>query len=321
MNRNALLIYLHDLRDLEAAKYQIEKMRRQNYTAGQSEINAVDDKERYKRMPGRDYVGLFKIGAMFIIITLVCYWLSTAGEGDFGYSISLLYRKAQKWMCQEEFSGLFGEDFNFLFVLWSGIVSVIFIVSAFSKYIQYKRNYCEVKKYNEEEKYRIINQKNKIEKITSKYNLKQRQLENEFRKVSALLEEAYRLNILAKPYRNLSSVYYIYEYMSTSQSSLEETLIHERMENGIQRIEKKLDIIIEQNDDIIFKARQIEANTSRTVEQTTEMLNNLQKSLESQQRTEQNTLEAAQYASICATYSKTTAFFSVANYLSDRKTR
>lgn len=38
MNRNALLIYLHDLRDLEAAKYQIEKIRKQNYVASTTNI-------------------------------------------------------------------------------------------------------------------------------------------------------------------------------------------------------------------------------------------------------------------------------------------
>lgn len=130
------------------------------------------------------------------------------------------------------------------------------------------------------------------------------------------MEEAYSLNILAKPYRNLPSVYYIYEYMSTSQASLEETFLHEHMENGFQRIGKKLDIIISQNEEIIFTNRQIEANTSKIVERTTEMLNKLQRSLELQQRTEQNALEAAQYASICATYSKVNAFFSTANYFS-----
>lgn len=108
-------------------------------------------------------------------------------------------------------------------------------------------------------------------------------------KVSALLEDAYSLNLLAKPYRNLPSVYYIYEYMSTSQASLKETVMHAQIENGFQRIEKKLDIIINQNEDIIFATRRIEANTAKTVEQTTEMLENLQKSLESQERTEKNT--------------------------------
>lgn len=66
-------------------------------------------------------------------------------------------------------------------------------------------------------------------------------LKEELEKVKTLLQEAYALNILASAYRNVVSVYYIYEYMSTSQASLEETLIHEHMENGIKRIESKLD--------------------------------------------------------------------------------
>lgn len=140
-------------------------------------------------------------------------------------------------------------------------------------------------------------------------------LKEELEKVKTLLQEAYALNILASAYRNVVSVYYIYEYMSTSQASLEETLIHEHMENGIKRIESKLDMIIEQNEELIFSMRQVEANTERTVEQTKEMLSVLQKNLESQQRTEQSTLEATQYAAISANYSKTTAFFAMADYL------
>lgn len=56
MNRNALLIYLHDLRDLEAAKYQIEKMRKNNLAANksatgkiQSEINAINTANYMKK--------------------------------------------------------------------------------------------------------------------------------------------------------------------------------------------------------------------------------------------------------------------------------
>ena len=84
-----------------------------------------------------------------------------------------------------------------------------------------------------------------------------------------------------------------------------------------KRIESKLDTIIEQNEEIIFSMRQVEASTERTVEQTKEMLSVLQKNLESQQRTEQSTMEAAQYAAISANYSKTTAFFAMADYLGE----
>lgn len=212
-----------------------------------------------------------------------------------------------------------------IITLLSSLLYLIFeIKNMISRCLEYIRDRREVKEHNKREKERlkliapsVSAEKSKLkQEIMSKGYTKEQQLQGEAQKVNALLEEAYSLNILAKPYRNLPSVYYIYEYMSTSQASLEETFLHEHMENGFQRIEKKLDIIIAQNEEIIFTNRQIEANTSKTVEQTTDMLNKLQRSLESQQRTEQNALEAAQYASICATYSKVNAFFSTANYLS-----
>lgn len=320
MNRNALLIYLHDLRDLEAAKYQIEKMRKNNLAANksatgkiQSEINAINTANYMKKPYWPDFDAIY---AGFFV------------GGILGLFFVMLEKRPQKV--------LFGA-FNMLFdafdlqsdifkrimisVLSALIGGILVLISIVLKHLRDRR---KVKEHNKRENERlkliapsVSAEKNKLkQEIMAKGYSKELHLKKEAQRVSALLEEAYSLNILAKPYRNLPSVYYIYEYMSTSQASLEETFMHEHMENGFQRIEKKLDIIIAQNEEIIFTTRQIEANTSRTVEQTTEMLNNLQKNLESQQRTEQNALEAAQYASICATYSKTTAFFSAANYLS-----
>lgn len=49
------------------------------------------------------------------------------------------------------------------------------------------------------------------------------------------------------------------------------------------------------------------------------MLNTLQKSLESQQRTEESAIEAAQYAAISVTYSRTTAYFAMSDYLRKEK--
>jgi hypothetical protein len=123
------------------------------------------------------------------------------------------------------------------------------------------------------------------------------------------------MNILPSQYRNLPSIYYIYEYMSTSQASLEDTLIHEHMENGIQRIMDKLDVIIAQNEERILLERRIEANTRETAESTQRMLSKQQQMLESMERTEQNTLEAAQAARIAAQYGEINTFFSAATYL------
>lgn len=96
--------------------------------------------------------------------------------------------------------------------------------------------------------------------------------------------------------------------MSSSQENLKDTLIHEHMENGIQRILKKLDYIIEQNQEIIFHNRILEADNEKIIKQNKGMLSTLK-------QTEINTEMAAQYAEISANYSKVNTFFSCANYL------
>lgn len=311
MNREALLVYLHDLRDLEVSKYQIEKMRSENFSDRQfaerriqNDINTAK-KKNYRHKPELPeftfitFVGfiVFLLGAIVMMVDLLV----------FGSESLSIVRKKVDIVCF-----LVG-------ALFAG-VSGFFFFRKMKEYIKERR---EVKRHNAKEKERLKNgvpaliaEKDKLrQEIIVRSSSKEQTLKNGLAKVTALLEDAYSLNILARPYRNLSSIYYIYDYMSTSQATLEETFMHERMENGFQRIEKKLDIIIEQNEEIIFTSRRIEANTAKTVEQTKEMLGTLQKSLESQLRTEQNVLEAAQYAAISATYSRTTAFYAEADYL------
>ena len=210
----------------------------------------------------------------------------------------------------------------FFTYMWYGIAIPIYIIICLTQILKYIHDYTKVKKHNKLEQERlsskvpIVNKKKALLKEVENTGIsKEQHLKSELEKVNTILQKAYSQNILANSYRNLASVYYIYDYMSSSMASLKDTLLHEHMENGIQRITSRLDIIIEQNEELIFSLRQVECNTRKSVEQTTLMLNTLQKSLATQQRTEQNTSEAAHYAQIAATYSQTNAFFSMASYL------
>jgi uncharacterized protein (UPF0305 family) len=120
------------------------------------------------------------------------------------------------------------------------------------------------------------------------------------------------MNILPNPYRNLASVLYIYDYMSSSSATLEDTLIHEHMENGIQRLEAKLDIVIDRMGDMLYETRCMRAENRRNIQTTIDQNNRM---LESLQESNQNTADAAQYARLAANYSKANAYFSLANYL------
>ncbi|MCD8117125.1 MAG: hypothetical protein LUE21_08465 [Oscillospiraceae bacterium] len=167
-----------------------------------------------------------------------------------------------------------------------------------------------VKKYNAEEDERLQNNKPVIARLTTDWKNKERWYNGERSKVQQLLADFYGMNILANQYRNLAAVCYIYDYMSSSQASLEDTLIHEHMENGIQRLEAKLDSIIVRLEDIVYETRCLRRNSERTIEQNNNMLTSLQ-------QTERNTMEAAQYAQLSANYSRANAYFSLATYLKD----
>ena len=126
------------------------------------------------------------------------------------------------------------------------------------------------------------------------------------------MDDFYSMNIVPLQYRNLKAICYIYDYMSTSQATLEETLYHEHMESGIQRLEDKLDIIAEQVEMVLYETRcmrqENKASVERIINQNSGMLNHLK-------NIERNSADAALYAELSANYSKANAYFSVANYL------
>ena len=133
-------------------------------------------------------------------------------------------------------------------------------------------------------------------------------------KVESLLTEYYNQNILPAPYRNLAALIYIYDYMSTSKESFQDTLIHEHMANGINKILKKLDQIILQNERMMFHIHRIEAQNKDIVMQNQNML-------ESLTCVEDNLTETAEYAKLAENYSRTAAYFSAANYLESDRNR
>ena len=147
-----------------------------------------------------------------------------------------------------------------------------------------------------------------INEILIKKDDYEKYMKGQYVTVSNLLNDYYNMNLLPNPYRNLASVYYIYDYMSSSQESLQDTFVHEHMENGIQRIISKLDYIIEQNEQIIFSNRILESQNESIKQQNCNMLSSLE-------NIENNSVLCAQYAELAANYTKANAYFSLASYL------
>lgn len=275
MNRDAFLIYLKDLRDLEFAKNAIMK----TYNKEKDKFN-----DRARQLNQTNYHKLDDLGdpvvglIASIIICAVCTLIAVKIRiSFFGVLIKIL-------------CAIFG------LTCFACIFYCLFLMARSAN------NNRHIRAHNREEDTIAAEHQKELSVVRNLWNSQAAHLQKQFDKVDSLLENGYSLNIIPAPYRNLASMYYIYDYMSTSQASFEDTLMHEHMENGIQRILSRLDTIIAQNEQIIFQNRQLEAQNRQMIERTDRMLASLQ-------RTEQNTLAGAQYAKISAQHTQTIAVF------------
>lgn len=360
MNRDALLLYLRDLRDLEVAKYQLSKVIQQNTNKAntmaqnlQSEINQMQRPNYWARPLLPDMfislaiigislmifsflgsVGLWTIYVLLVLVLFGAMALSIVGV------LTSTIKFVEKIISPDIFFAIFAYGLHilggwvvsllvYLFssnpsspLRFTSLVGIGIAIFAAIKYLPAYTKQCEeTEEHNRQEAERlaqvptIVQEKIECKQaLVNSWRTKDTILKKDLQNATSLLQKAYSQNLLANTYRNLASVYYIYDYMSTSTASLEETLMHEHMENGIQRILSKLDVIIGKQEEQIIATRHIESNTKTIIEQNEHMLDTLQQTLASQLRTEHNTLEAAQYARVAATYAETNAFFSSAAY-------
>lgn len=295
MDRSALLLYLRDLRDLEIVKRKIIFIIENESQIYKIKLNDLSEPNLVK-VPEKEPIWTEEY-TMRVMIALFCF---------FG-AISTVKFLIMPFFKLSELS-FWQFCLVFIFPIGFVLIGIGMILSIVYKKYQNKKDIIKAKEKNSNEILRVKEQEGMCIQLRKHWQQREDYLKSELRKVNLLLKENYGLNILANQYRNLASLYYIYDYMSSSQENLKDTLIHEHMENGIQRILKKLDYIIEQNQEIIFHNRILEADNEKIIKQNKGMLSTLK-------QTEINTEMAAQYAEISANYSKVNTFFSCANYL------
>ena len=297
MDRKVLLLYLKDIRDLEFAKYKIDMIYADEQRKYYETMNELQDyktveipDEKKDNWSSESYIGCL-IGFIGLFMELIAFMQEGVKFFDFGDApVGLMV---------------------FALIFWNVICVGLIMFSIASVQNSAKANKEDIenrKRYNQEVK--LANERNREMKPKVNYQWRKRSayLKSEKSKVEALLQNYYGLNILANPYRNLASVYYIFDYMSSCQDSLKETLIHEHMENGIQRILEKLDDVIRSNEEMILRTRVLESHSKRIIEQNEELLKSAERMNESNDLIVENT-------ALIANYSKVNAYFSLANYL------
>lgn len=275
MNRDAFLLYLKDLRDLEFAKNAIIA----TYNREKGNFNNQASQLQQTNYHRPDDLGEHVVG---LIASIVIFFLC-----------SLIVVKVH--------IPLLSIIINILCTLFAAACVFCFFLCLFYL-IRSAINNHQVRTHNQEEDAIAAEHQKQLSVLRNVWNRQAASLQKQLNKVDSLLEHGYSLNIIPSPYRNLASMYYIYDYMSSSQASFEDTLLHEHMENGIQRILSKLDTIIAQNEQVILQNRRQEAHNQQMIQRTDQMLSSLA-------RTEQNSEKSAHYNQINAQHTKTLAFF------------
>ena len=130
-------------------------------------------------------------------------------------------------------------------------------------------------------------------------------------KVRSLLDKMYSFNILPSQFRNIHCIHYLYEFLSSSNQSLESAILHCDL-NGIKQ---KLDKIIQQNEDIIINQSILMAQNQRIIDNNQEYLNKLASIERNTGKIITTAENASIYASIAASNAEACAFIGMAQYL------
>lgn len=304
MDRGALLLYLQNVRDLEVARYVLnekhgEKQReyRNNYDYYGSEPRLLE----YPSAPIKKTVAS-KIGAFLLIDALGLFGSTKFLDNALDGNMDSMFRGAV-----------------YLIALVVVIIGIVCIVKEAYKNNEqeerYKYRYNEISKENDKRISEAKERKKQLPTIKADWNAECEEYEKNMEKIENVLNSFYDMNIIAKEYRgNLAATQYIYEVAESTQLSYEQICLQMKMEDGIRRVESKLNEIVNKVEDLIFETRCAQAQQNEIANSLIEKNNKMLKTL---QRTEQNTALTAQYAQLASNYAEANAYFSLATYLKE----
>lgn len=268
INRDITIQYLYDVRALEVAKIKLQKRIEENT----EKCKHLGIPQLFAKPDNDSSIPVCGIGFMCLIFATLMVIIGYFGE--------------------------VGALFVFSFVL--GVIAIVcfgFCISKKSKYEQECRVYTDA----------VSSDKKRVElELAEKSKLEQevQDTRGELGEAEKLLEKSYGVNLIPKQFRDIYSIFYLYEYLSTSQESLQSALLHYNLEE----IKTKMDEVIRLQSEIILQQAIQTAHLEEIQEQNTKMLRHAAE-------TERNTALAAQYAQIAANNAEACAWIGVANYI------
>ena len=273
-NREIMLQYLYDLRTLESSS---NKLSWDIYNL-ENTIPSLGQSGYYEIRPvRRENWGFFAFAAGVVIVAWAINWF-----------INIPF---------------FDADTNIVLIIGI-IIALILAGFGLQGVIEDNRtdknNRIKTNQYIQADKERVQRELRQKEILLQQYQGTQ----NELSEINSMLEKAYSINIIPSQFRNIWAVYYLYDFLSTSNQSLEEALLH----CDLNEIKQQLNIIIEQNRQILINQAIQIAQNDDLVAQNNHMINRLA-------QVEKNTALAAQYAEVAAINAECNAKIAAAQYL------
>lgn len=200
---------------------------------------------------------------------------------------------------------LFSTGSNFIFIIGlivSLICLVLQIVISVSDESKFREREATYNKRKRDDKERV--ERENVEKEELKPIIEEQY--GELCEVEDLLKKAYSVDIIPSQFRNLYAVYYLYEFISTSNESFSNALL----QCNLDEIKRQLATIIEQQQQIIINQAVIIAQNEQLMQQNNRQLRHLA-------QIETNSELSAKYSQIAAVNAEACAWIGVANYIKD----
>ena len=309
LDRNALLIYLNDLRVMETIIHESNLVNREinedikaikdhyNWVASDKpskpkKVNYQSEKDEASNF---GYGGIITAGALMILGLLLIVILIN----NFSWEKSSIF-------------ALFGIvilvfTVIFLAILFFALVKQVDIKKQklqdiLTKEVEQERRMEKYQKDLDAHKVKLNKKYKEMQSSVKKANDEAAKVQADINNIKYMLDNAYSANIIPMQFRNIQGVYYLYDYLSTSNQTLSEALV----QCNLEAIKQKLDKMIQLQSAMIIQQAQTNAKLDRIVEQNDQILETALKTMYKTAEIAEQTKLSAQYAKISAANSELT---------------
>ncbi|MDR0884602.1 MAG: zinc ribbon domain-containing protein [Oscillospiraceae bacterium] len=166
---------------------------------------------------------------------------------------------------------------------------------------RYKKYQEALERYNSI-KLQAIDEVKKDRQFAATYQIEIATLQKKLQSIQSVLSTAYAANIIPSKFRNIYAVYFINDFMATSQATLEQAFLH----LDLDKIQAQLAQVIQQQQQQILATIHASAQNAMAQQQISAQLGDL---IDTANTSAHNSYVIAKYSSIANTHTETMAYF------------